>query len=141
MSGPARAYFEDVAVDGGLVATPALTVTEAHVQLYAGLTREPDEAPPAVPALLPLCLSVGLGWRAPRPPLAVLAFMGLDWQVLGPLRVGDTIASRSHFVAKRPLREDGVVVEEREVVNQRGEVVQRGRLTYLVARRAKETRA
>ena len=39
------------------------------------------------------------------------------------------------------LFRSGVVVEEREVVDQRGEVVQRGRFTYLVAKRTKETKA
>jgi acyl dehydratase len=111
------------------------------VAIYQGLAREPADDPGAVPDLLPLCLSIGLGWRAPQPPLVVLAFMGLDYQVLRPLRVGDTIHGRSRIAAKRPLREDGVVVEEREVIDQRGEVVQRGRFTYLVARREKETRA
>jgi hypothetical protein len=42
-------------------------------------------------------------------------------------------------MTKRPMRDAGVLIEEREIVDQRGEVVQRGRLTYLVAKRAKET--
>ena len=55
----------------------------------------------AVPDLLPLCLSSGLGWRVPQPPLAVLAFMGFEWKFHLPLRVGDTIRSRSRSAAKR----------------------------------------
>ena len=38
-------------------------------------------------------------------------------------------------MAKRSLKDGGVVVEQREIVNQRGEVVQSGRLTLLVAKR------
>jgi acyl dehydratase len=49
--------------------------------------------------------------------------------------VGDTIRSVSKTVAKRSMKEGGVVVEERSIMNQRGEVVQRGRLTLLVAKR------
>jgi acyl dehydratase len=71
----------------------------------------------------------------PQPPLAVLAFMGLEWHVRRPARVGDTVHSRSRTVLKRALRDGGVIVEERDIVDQRGEVVQRGRFTYLVARR------
>jgi len=67
--------------------------------------------------------------------------MGLDWQVVRRLRVGDTIHSRSRIATKRPMRDGGVVVEEREVIDQRGEVVQRGRFTYLVAKRSKENQA
>jgi hypothetical protein len=129
----ARFYFEDVVLRG-VVETPALTLTEAHVAIYSGLSHEVAE-PGLVPELLPLCLTTGLGWRVPQPPLAVLAFMGFEWEVLQPVRVGDTIHSRSKTVVKRSMREGGVIVEERQVINQRGEIVHRGRFTFLVAKR------
>jgi len=127
-------YFEDVPI-GREQRTPAITVTEAHVTLYSGLTRDAAVDGHAVPELLPICLSTGLGWRLPRPPLVVLAFMGLDWQILRALAVGDTIYSRSKTAVKRTLREAGVIIDEHEIVDQHGEVVQRGRLTFLVAKR------
>jgi hypothetical protein len=132
-------YFEDVAVER-VEETPALTITSAHVAIYLGLTRELAADVTVVPELLALCFATGLGWRVPKPPLVVLAFMGIDWQVLRSLRVGDTIMSRARIVTKRPMRDAGVVIEEREVVDQGGAVVQRGRFTYLVAKRTKETR-
>ena len=49
--------------------------------------------------------------------------------------MGDTIHSVSRTLTKRPMKEGGVIIEERNVLNQRGEVVQSGRLTLLVARR------
>jgi len=82
-----------------------------------------------------LSLTTGLGWRIAQPPLAVLAFMGVEWHVDAPLAVGDTIHSRSKTAVKRAMREGGVIVEEREVINQRGETVQHGKFTFLVARR------
>mgnify|MGYP003444905595 CR=1 FL=1 len=128
-------YFEDVEL-GEPLETPALTVTAAHVALFEGLTGgAPATDPDMVPDLLALCLSSGLGWRVPRPPLVVLAFMGFEWKFHLPIRVGDTIRSRSHTAAKRSMKEGGVVFEEREIVNHRDEVVQSGRLTLLVARR------
>ena len=127
-------YFEDV-VPQKILETPAITLTQAHVMLYAGLAGEPSGDPETIPSLLLLCLSTGLGWRVPQPPLAVLAFMGLDWTVLRPARVGDTIHSRSRTVMKRPMREGGVIIEEREILDQRGEIVEHGRFTFLVARR------
>jgi hypothetical protein len=33
------------------------------------------------------------------------------------------------------MREGGVIIEERQVINQHGEVVQKGRFTFLVAKR------
>ena len=131
-----RCYFEDVVV-GAPLETPGLTLTEAHVALYEGLTGgQPGERPGRVPDLLPLCVSSGLGWRVPQPPLAVLAFMGFEWSFHLPLRVGDTIRSRSRTAAKRSMKEGGVIFEERDILNQRGEVVQSGRLTLLVAKRS-----
>lgn len=130
-----RTYFEDVEV-GVVLETPAMTVTAAHVSLFAGLAGgAPASDPELVPPLLALCLSSGLGWRVPQPPLVVLAFMAFDWKFHLPIRVGDTIRSRSHTAAKRAMKEGGVVFEQRELVNQREEVVQSGRLTLLVARR------
>lgn len=133
MPGPSRYYLEDIEV-GTVVETPAMTVTQAHVTIYTGLT---DDAAPAggVPDLLPLCLTIGLGWRVNQPPLAVMAFMGFEWKTNAPVRVGDTIHSRSRTALKRSLREGGVIVEDREVINQRGEVVHQGRFTFLVAKR------
>lgn len=130
-----RCYFEDVVV-GAPLETPGLTVTQAHVSLFDGLVGAPPAAERGrVPDLLPLCLSSGLGWRVPQPPLAVLAFMGFEWKFHLPLRIGDTIRSRSRTAAKRSMKEGGVIFEEREILNQRGEVVQSGRLTLLVAKR------
>ena len=134
MTESARSYFEDVVIDE-VCETPALTVTEAHVGLYVGLTGDDGHPRGMAPELLPLCLTIGLGWRVPQPALFVLAFMGIEWSVVRPLRVGDTMRSRSRIVTKRGLREGGVVVEERELVDQRDEVVQRGRFTDLVGRR------
>jgi acyl dehydratase len=134
MAGPTRYYYEDMELNG-VLETPALTVSEAHVALYAGIAQEPIDEPGLVPPLLPLCLTTGLGWRSPQPPLVVLAFLGIEWENLSPLHVGDTIHSRSRTALKRSLREGGVIVEEREVINQRGQVIQKGRFTFLVAKR------
>jgi acyl dehydratase len=131
---PDKTYFEDLPL-GSVLVTPGITVTEGHVGLYSGVTADTVDDPKAVPDLLPLCLSTGLGWRVPKPPLAVLAFMGFEWHVRAPLRVGDTIHSRARTAVKRSMREGGVIVEERDVINQRGEVVQQGRFTFLVAKR------
>jgi len=127
-------YFEDVVVDKVQI-TPAITVTEAHVAMYLGLTREGPVGPGAVPDVLPLCMVIGLGWRVKDPPLVVLAFVGLDWQIRRELRVGDTVHSRSRILSKRPMRDGGLVVDERTVVDQRGEIVQQGKFTFLVAKR------
>ena len=67
--------------------------------------------------------------------MVVLAFMGFEWAFLRPIRVGDTIRVAVRMAAKRRLKEGGVLIEERRLLNQRDELVQAGRNTLLVARR------
>jgi len=129
-----KLYFEDVEI-GVVLETPGVTLTETHVALFGGLVDDRPVDPRAVPDLLPLCLSSGLGWRVPQPPLVVLAFMGFEWRFLRAARIGDTIRSVSRSVAKRRMKDGGVVIEERNIMNQRDELVQSGRLTLLVAKR------
>ena len=131
----AKVYFEDLVL-GVPFETPAITLTETHVALFTGLVGERPADSHAVPALLPLCMSSGLGWRVPQPPLAVLAFMGFEWKFLKRARVGDTIRSVSTALTKRGLKEGGVLIEERSIINQRGELVQEGETEQLVRRRA-----
>ena len=129
-----RVYFEDVIVDH-VFETPAITLTEAHVGMYGGLVDDRAAEARAVPELLPLCLSSGLGWRLPQPPLEVLAFMGFEWKFIHAASVGDTIRCVSRSLTKRAMKDAGVVVEERRILNQRDEVIQWGKLTLLVAKR------
>jgi hypothetical protein len=117
MTGAARLYFEDVQVPGNLE-TPAMTVTQAHVGLYAGIAQEPFEAPSDVPAFLPLCLVTGLGWRSPQPPLAVLAFLNIEWEMVAPLRVGEgaTTAAGSVITSDVPPGAMGIARARQENV-------------------------
>ena len=130
----AATYFEDVEI-GDVEVGPAMTLTEAHVALYRGLTSESHEGAGLIPDLLPLILATGLGWRTPRAPLAVLAFMSFDWRIHRELRVGETIHGRARAALKRSMREGGVVIEEHELIDQNGDVAQSGRFIFLVAKR------
>ena len=134
LPGEGKLYFEDVEV-GLVLETPGMTLTETHVALFGGLFDDRPADPGAVPDLLPLCLSSGLGWRVPQPPVVVLAFMGFEWKFLRATRVGDTIRCVSTSAAKRLMKDGGVLIEERKILNQRDEVVQSGKLTLLVAKR------
>jgi acyl dehydratase len=136
-------YFEDIEV-GKVFRTPGRTVTEADVVRFAAIGGDHDALDrsgsepgrlPAVPDMLIIALTSGLGFRVPVAQPQVLAFMVFDWRFLAPVRVGDTVHCRMQVSAKRALREGGVLVEKREIVNQRGEVVQEGEYKLLVARR------
>jgi acyl dehydratase len=64
--------------------------------------------------------------------------MVFDLQIRQPVRVGDTIRCRVRVAGKRPMKEGGVIVERREMINQRDEVVQEAEYKLLVARRPRE---
>src|SRR2546422_3590693 len=95
-------YFEDVPLEH-VEETPGLTITSAHVAIYLGLTRELADDGGAVPDVLPLCFTTGLGWRVPKPPLVVLAFMGLDWQGPRSLRARGPHHNPAPGADERPM--------------------------------------
>ncbi|HEV8311135.1 MAG TPA: dehydratase [Methylomirabilota bacterium] len=136
-------YFEDIPV-GEEARTPARTVTEADLVTYAWIsgdhealdqTRGEPGLSPAVPENLIIAITSGLGLRVAVTQPRVLAFMVLDWHFLAPVRIGDTVHCRIQVTAKRGLKEGGVLVEKRQILNQRGEVVQQGEYKLLIARR------
>jgi processive 1,2-diacylglycerol beta-glucosyltransferase len=110
MATPNQFYFEDVEI-GKVLETPAMTVTDAHVALYGGLVGV-AAGPGGVQDFLPLCLSSGLGWRVPQPPVVVLAFMGFDWKFLQPG------ARRRHHPQR--VQDRGQAASERERRHHRG---------------------
>jgi acyl dehydratase len=139
-------YFEDLEVGDGFE-SPGRTVTEADVVGYATISGDQETLdftagdaglPPIVPELLIMVMSSGLGFRAPAEMPQVLAFMVFDLHIHQPVRVGDTIRCRIHVAGKRPMKDGGVVVERRQMVNQHGDVVQEAEYKLLVARRPRE---
>jgi acyl dehydratase len=136
-------YFEDLRIGYGFE-TPGRTITEADVVSYAAISGdhepldftagEPD-LPPIVPDLLVMAITSGLGFRAPAETPQILAFMVLDLRTHLPVRVGDTIRCRIRVAGMRPMKDGGVVIEHRQMVNQRGDVVQEAEYKLVVARR------
>jgi acyl dehydratase len=139
-------YFEDLEVGDGFE-TPGRTITEADVVGYAAMSGDQEAVdfttaqagfPPVVPELLIMVMSSGLGFRAPAETPQVLAFMVFDLHIHLPVRIGDTIRCRVRVSGKRPMKDGGVVVEHRQMLNQRGDVVQESEYKLLVARRPRE---
>ena len=139
-------YFEDLEVGDGFE-SPGRTITEADVISFAAISGDQEaldfttgEAglPPLVPELLIMILSSGLGFRAPAETPQVLAFMVFDLYIHLPVYVGDTLRCRIRVAGKRPMKDGGVIVEQRQMLNQRGDVVQEAEYKLLVARRPRE---
>jgi acyl dehydratase len=153
MTGPAagesRQFFEDIEV-GHEYLSPGRTVTEADIVAFAGLSgdynvlhtdaefmRTSIFGERIAHGLLGLAIQSGLGTRAMPQPFATIAFLGLRWRFKGPIKIGDTIKVRVRVTDKRETSKPdrGIVVLQRTVVNQRGEVVQEGDTDIMVERR------
>lgn len=144
-----RTFYEDYAVGDEFV-TPARTITEADVTMFAALSgdynRLHTDADYAAQGpfgeriahgLLGLSLIIGLIYRTEIDPDGAVAFLGLSWKFSGPIKFGDTIHAIIQISSMRPTRalDRGIVVQATQLLNQRGEIVQAGELTMMLKRR------
>jgi acyl dehydratase len=144
-----RRYFDDIQV-GETYESPGRTVTEADIVIFAGLSgdynvlhtdaefmKSSTFGERIAHGLLGLAILSGLFTRAGI-PYATLGLGTLRWKFKGPIKIGDTIRVRAKVTVKeegsKPDR--GVITVERQVLNQRDEVVQEGETGLIVERRA-----
>jgi len=143
-----RRYFEEIEV-GEEFESPARTVTETDIVLFAGLSGDYNVlhtdaefmkksifGERIAHGLLGLAMQSGLFYRTGR-VYATMAFLGLKWRFKGPIKIGDTIRLRARVTSKKPTTKSdrGIVVVERTVLNQRDEIVQEGETELMVERR------
>ena len=146
-------YFEDLNVDDEFISM-GRTVTEADLVNFGALIGWYDPLHcDAVYAkstmfkrriasgLLGLALSNGLCRGCISTSLgraANMAFMHVEWSFKKPIFIGDTIHIRQRVAAKKETKkqDQGIMVLDVAVVNQDGEVVQEGKKTYLLRRKA-----
>ena len=144
-----RRYFEEMEA-GEEFTTPAVTVTNWHVMQFAGLSmdyfelhtneeyaRKSQFGRRVAHGLLGLAMADGLKNRSEFQVHAI-ASLGWNWEFAGPIFLDDTIHVRMKVIEKRASRtkpDRGVVTLGLEVVNQRGEVVQKGENRLMVERR------
>jgi 3-hydroxybutyryl-CoA dehydratase len=137
---PRGLYFEEF-VEGSEVTSPARTITETDITLFAGLTG--DYNPIHTDAefskgtqfgqriahgLLLLSIASGLGYRIGFLEGTTEAFTDLEWKFSKPVFIGDTVRAQIKIVEKRPMKRlgAGLVTFDVRMLNQRDEVVQRG---------------
>jgi len=138
-------YFDDLQV-GHRWRSPSRTVTETDVVNFAGLTGDFDplhvdhefaaQTPfkkPIAHGLLGLSLLAGLSSTSPRVRTVALVAV-TDWKFIKPVYFGDTLHALTEVVEKRPNgRRSGHVTWRRQLINQRGEIVQDGIFETLVS--------
>lgn len=148
---PALSY-EDLNV-GDSWSSPGRTVTDADIVNFACQTGDFNPLHvdavfaattvyrrPIAHGLMSLSWAAGLGSNYPR--VSTLAFSAIrDWEFLKPVFTGDTLHAETEVMDKRPTgRRSGKVAWLIKVVNQKGEVVQKGVFETLVATRLREAR-
>lgn len=142
-------FFDDFEA-GEQFATEARTVTEADIVQFADLSGDRhrlhlDEAYAKqtpfggriAQGLLGLSIASGLWVRLGLLEESVIAFLGLEWKFVAPVRIGDAVHTVVTVKEKRASRQPdrGVVTLEAAVLNQRDKTVQEGSWTLLVKRR------
>ena len=153
MQQPVPMYWEDFE-EGQKFTTRARTVTETDIVMFAAMTG--DYNPLHVDAefgkttifgqriahgLLGLAIGVGLAASLGIAQGTTMAFLGLTWNFTAPIFIGDTIHVVQTVSQKRETKraDRGIIVWDVEIVNQRGEVVQKGQRTLMIKRRTGES--
>jgi acyl dehydratase len=119
-------YWEQWEI-GAEFESPARTVTEADVTMFAGLSGDYN----------PLHVNEEL-FQLHLYDDTLIAFLGFDsLKFTKPVKPGDTIHARIKVLEKRETsnRARGVMKRQLQVLNQRGEVVQEGVQAFLLKRR------
>jgi acyl dehydratase len=151
MTKPDRArYFEDFDLDETLV-TAGRTITETDIVNFSGLSGDfaqihtnEEHAQQTLfgrrvaHGLLVLAVASGLRIQTGIYEGTLLALLGLEeWRFAAPVFIGDTIHVRMRTAEKRLTSQPGrgIIKHAVEVVNQRGETVQTGRVVLLMRTR------
>ena len=149
-----KSYLEDFRV-GDEAVSPGRTVTEADIVMFAGLSGDWDELHTNAESMkngpfgqriahgmLTVSIAAGLALRTRgRPPIEVLAFLGMDKvRLTAPVFIGDTIRVESEVVEARPSRSSpgaGILKFKNTVKNQRDEDVATWEAALMVGMRQK----
>jgi acyl dehydratase len=141
-------YFEDF-VPGQKFVTKARTITEADIVNFAGLSWDHNQlhtdaeyaastryGKRIAHGLLGVIAHAGLSYELTED--SILALLELTWQFKAAIYIGDTIHVEQIVKSMRETSagDQGILTFEKEVINQKNEVVQTGTTTILLAKRA-----
>ncbi|MEZ5925880.1 MAG: MaoC/PaaZ C-terminal domain-containing protein [Hyphomicrobiaceae bacterium] len=147
--GPNALFYEDFDV-GKCWVTPARTITEADIVMFAAMTgdynpvhtdAEYAKTTPFGVRLLHgpagFAIATGLEFRLGIKEGTASAMLGMTWDFRGPILIGDTIRVREEVTSKRETKKPhlGIVNFHVAILNQRNEVVQDGEWKIMFRRR------
>jgi acyl dehydratase len=149
-----KSYLEDFKV-GEKAVSPGRTITEADIVMFAGISGDWSElhtnaeymknslfGQRIAHGMLTLSIVSGLALRTSgRPPVEVLAFLGMDnVRFTAPVFIGDTIRVESEVIEARPSKsrpDEGILKFKNTVKNQRDEEVATWETALMVSTRPK----
>ncbi len=142
-----RGYFFEEFEEGVELITPARTITETDIQLFAGLTGDYNQlhtdtefckdtifGQRVAHGLLGLAIASGLGTRLGFIEGTAVALREMTWKFTGPIFIGDTIHLKLQVAHKKamPRLGMGMITFDVSVVNQKGEAIQKGQWKALI---------
>ena len=142
-----RGYYFEEFEEGVELETPARTITETDIQLFAGLTGDYNQLHTDVEftkdtifgqrvahGLLGLSVAQGLATRLGFIEGTAVALREVTWKFVGPIFIGDTIHLKVKAANKKamPRLGMGLITFDIAVVNQKDETVQRGQWKALI---------
>ncbi len=132
-------YFEELEV-GDVFISPSRTITRADIVNFACMSGDfnaphvDDEFCRRQPygevlahGWMVFGIAAGLTYQTGFQHDRVVAMLGLDsWQIFHPVKCGDTLHVKIRIVSKKTTSKPGfgVIQFARDVINQRGEIVQ-----------------
>jgi acyl dehydratase len=141
-------YYEDIEIGESFVSA-SRTITETDVVMFAGLSGDyhphhtDEEYAKKGPfgtriahGLLGLAIAGGLEIRCAFAEIAenAIATLGWKWDFVKPIIINDTVTLKirvdSKRLTKKPSR--GIVVFDEELINQRGEITEKGQHVLMV---------
>ena len=146
-------YFDDAKV-GDECISPSYVVTEARINAYAELTGDftavhvNEEYAKTTPfgtrvahGLFGLSIADGLKTQSDYRFVPGMS-LGWSWDFVLPIKINDTVHIKFHIGSARLSKSRpgwGILVEPVELINQRGEVVQKGEHRVMIPCRPKAT--
>jgi len=142
-------YFDDFHVGQEFV-TKARTVTEADVVNFAALSWDTNQlhtdaefvkesifGERIAHGMLGIVIHSGLSQMLGLMEGTILAFLGMTWNFHIPIKIGDTVhvVQRVKEMREASKKDRGVLTFQKELINQRGEIVQTGTTTVLLTKR------
>jgi 3-hydroxybutyryl-CoA dehydratase len=147
LQGRPRGYYFEEFEEGAELVTPARTITETDIQLFAGLTGDYNQlhtdtefceetifGQRVAHGLLGLSIASGLGTRLGFIEGTAVALREMTWKFTGPIFIGDTIHLKVKVAHKKamPRLGMGMVTFDISVVNQKDETLQKGQWKALI---------